>query len=62
MPMTVQDVMTRSVVVAREPTQFHELVMLLSRERVSPCHDRQRRACARDRLRERPAAHAAARR
>lgn len=35
MQRTVQDVMTRGVVVAREATPFHELVVLLSREHVS---------------------------
>jgi len=35
MQRTVQDVMTRGVVVARETTRFHELVVLLSREQVS---------------------------
>jgi CBS domain-containing protein len=35
MQRTVQDVMTRGVVVAREPTLFHELVALLSREHVA---------------------------
>jgi CBS domain-containing protein len=35
MQRTVQDVMTRDVVVARESTPFHELVELLSRHHVS---------------------------
>jgi CBS domain-containing protein len=35
MQRTVQDVMTRNVVVARETTLFHELVVLLRGERVS---------------------------
>src|SRR6266508_2235779 len=35
MQRTVQDVMTRGVVVAREATPFHELVALLSREHVA---------------------------
>jgi CBS domain-containing protein len=35
MQRTVQDVMTRGVVVARESTPFHEMVALLSREHTS---------------------------
>jgi CBS domain-containing protein len=35
MQRTVQDVMTRDVVVAHEPTPFHELVELLSRHRIN---------------------------